>query len=694
MVSALFATLQIKNAAIASHSLRVALGCSRWAAALGMPDSLRIQLEAAALLHDVGKIGVADSVLQKPGRLTPDEMRSIDASRRSARKVLTAAGAPPAVLDGVDATGAWFDGSHRAIKLTGEETPFIARMIAIVDAYDSMTTDQVYRPARSHERALAELYSGAGTQFDPDLVTSFVEMHGEDQSRLDADVAGRWLPTIIGEGPTPWKIKPVATPKQQQGEVDPRVYFDAKLIDNLHDAVVFVDRQRIISHWNVGAERLTGVGSSAAVGKVFTPTLLDIADDAGRLLSDTDCPISETIDTGLQQLGRYTLVGRNGKRATVEMHTVPIDDDSGVDLGVAVMLRDVTSEQTLEDRCQALRAQSTKDPMTQVANRAEFDRMLASFVDAHQATGLPCSLIMADIDRFKSINDTYGHQAGDAAIITFAKLLKSMCRSGDLVARYGGEEFAILCADCNNATAARRAETIRKRLSETPHNELGGKRITASFGVTELQNGDTPETMLRRADRGLFQAKDQGRNQVVQLGNGMSETTKDKPSWFARWFGFGPKGNGRVIESHLVTKVPVALAVEKLKGFVADRNAKILKAGLNHLRLQVSDRVVTGKDGSTRPVEFVVDLSLAEAHVDRTNAHGFAKGKYVETTIDVVITTKRDRDRRGGKAADRGRLLLGNLKSYLMANEVEQPSLYVAPDREALQAEEPEAATV
>jgi diguanylate cyclase (GGDEF)-like protein len=143
-----------------------------------------------------------------------------------------------------------------------------------------------------------------------------------------------------------------------------------------------------------------------------------------------------------------------------------------------------------------------------VANRAEFDRMQALFIEAHQQAGLPCSLIMIDIDHFKRINDHFGHQVGDEAIITVANLLKGMCRSGDLVARYGGEEFVVLCADCDLADAAGRAEQIRRKLSETPHAALGAKRITASFGVAQLQSGDTPESMLRRADLGLLTAKE------------------------------------------------------------------------------------------------------------------------------------------------------------------------------------------
>ncbi|TWT42520.1 diguanylate cyclase domain-containing protein [Botrimarina hoheduenensis] len=666
MVSALFATLQLKNPSVAAHSLRVAMECSRWAATLKMPDKLRTQLEAAALLHDIGKIGVADAILQKPGRLTPEELAEIDDSRVSTRRILAAAGAPAEVLDGVEAAGAWFDGSHRTIKLTGEQTPFVARMISIVDAFDSMTTDQVYRSARSRDRALADLYQGSGTQFDPELVASYCEVHTQNQSELDEDIANRWLQAVVGKSASPWPVTP-GLDAEQPADLTTNI-FQNKLIENLRDAVVFVDRKRVITHWNTGAERLTGVGASAAIGKTFTPSLLDLSDDKGSLVTDAGCPLAETIQTGLQKLARYNLLGRNGQRTSVEFHTVPVENGVGSNLGAAVLMHDVTSQETLEVRCQELHLEVTKDPMTQVANRAEFDRMLSAFVDAHEATGLPCSLIMSDIDRFKSINDTFGHQAGDEAIMTFAKILKTMCRSGDLVARYGGEEFAILCADCNNATAAKRAETIRKKLSETPHSYLGGKNITASFGVTELQTGDTPETLLRRADRGLLQAKDQGRNQVVQLGDGMSEATTSKTSWFGKWFSGGlVGGSGRVIETRLVSNVPIELAVEKLKGFVADRDVKILKAGLNELRLLVEDR--GGSHKGERPIEFLIDLQLSETHVERTNTQGFAAGKYVITNVDVSIRAKRDRDRRRGRAIERGRLMLGSLKSYLMARE-------------------------
>ena len=125
----------------------------------------------------------------------------------------------------------------------------------------------------------------------------------------------------------------------------------------------------------------------------------------------------------------------------VDLHAVPVVDKDGTTHGATIVLHDASPEASLEQRCQSLHERATKDPLTQVANRAEFDRTLEMFVAAHLERRLPCSLVICDIDHFKKINDTYGHPAGDEALKSFAALLKGYCRPGDLVARYGGEEF-------------------------------------------------------------------------------------------------------------------------------------------------------------------------------------------------------------------------------------------------------------
>jgi diguanylate cyclase (GGDEF)-like protein/PAS domain S-box-containing protein len=668
IASGLHTALRCKHAPTAAHSLRVALGCSSWAAIMELDPELRDQLEVAALLHDVGKIGVADKVLHKPGRLLPEEVEVMSRHTAMTVDVLASCGVPQNILDIVQAARTRFDGNN-ANGPRVNDIPLAARMLSIVDAFDSMTTDHVYRPARSRERAITELFQCAGGQFDPVLVQKFSELFSQDQNLLTERLADRWLHGLKRDGKSlPWELSATALASSSAGFEYPVSLFEKKLIDNMHDGVLFVDVHSHILLWNTGAERLTGVSSDAACGRTFLPSLLDMHNSHQGAIPDEECPVARAMETGIQSIGRVNIMGRQGQYVAVDLHTVPVRRNDGVLQGATVLLHDASPETSLEEKCQALHAQVAKDPLTQVANRAEFDRMLNNFVAAHQESQLPCSLIMSDIDHFKSINDTCGHQAGDAAIIAFAALLKSMCRSGDLVARYGGEEFAILCADCSNASAVRKAEMIRKSLAELQHSCLGNKSITASFGVTELQAGDTPETMLRRADRALLQAKDQGRNQVVQLGGGMIEEKVTKKSWWP----FQVWGSNALAEAKLITAVPIEVAVQKLRGFVSDQNAKIIKADENQLLLEVTDRITSQNRRKTdRSVTFIIEMRFSQRHVERANAQGLAAGKYLETSIDVAILPRRDRDRRRDTTVNKARQLLGSLKSYLMAQEDE-----------------------
>jgi diguanylate cyclase (GGDEF)-like protein/PAS domain S-box-containing protein len=669
IASGLHTALRCKHAPTAAHSLRVALGCSSWAAVMDLDPDVRDQLEVAALLHDVGKIGVADQVLHKPGRLLPEEADLMSRHTAMTVDILASCGVPQDILAIVRGARARFDGKANNDASRGSDIPLASRMLSIVDAFDSMTTDHVYRPAKSRERALAELFQCAGGQFDPELVQKFSELFSQDQNLLTERLARRWLHGLNREGnPLPWEAATPSTTTSAAEIETPTALFEKKLIDNMHDGVLFVDVHSKISLWNTGVERLTGVSSDAACGRTFLPSLLDMHNSHLGQIPDEECPVARAMETGVQSIGRVNIMGRQGEYVAVDLHTVPVRRNDGVLQGATVLLHDASPETSLEEKCQALHAQVAKDPLTQVANRAEFDRMLNNFIAAHQESQLPCSLIMSDIDHFKSINDSCGHQAGDVAIITFAALLKSMCRSGDLVARYGGEEFAILCADCSNSSAARKADLIRKSLSEMKHSCLGNKAITASFGVTELQPGDTPETMLRRADRALLQAKDQGRNQVVQLGGGMSEEKTSKKSWwpFQAW------GSSALAEATLISAVPIEVAVQKLRGFVCDQDAKIIKADENELCLEVTDRLaISNRRKTDRNVTFVIEMRFSQRHVERANHQGLAAGKYVETLIDVAVRPRRERDRRRDTTVNKARQLLGSLKSYLMAQEDE-----------------------
>ena len=661
LASTLFSALRARHAPTAAHSLRVALCCSAWATLQSQSDEQRDEIEVAALLHDIGKLGVPDSVLLKPETLSPEEFLVVEGHRRIGAEILRASCTSNEILRIVEHAGAWFDGSREGYELRGERLPLGARMLAIVDAFDAMTSDKVYRRALSRERALAELFEYAGTQFDPRLVQEFCTFISSEQAKLQTVVARRWLKQLQPETTNGlWRLPttPPATPMPTAESL-----FHQKLLESMHDAVIFVDGSQRIVLWNRAAERLTGIPAASIEYKQWSPKLVSLRDEQENLLREEDCPVLHAVRTGVQTLRRLNVTGRNGQRVDVDAHLVPVHGKNGISHGAALLMHDASSQVTLEQRVQSLHERATRDPLTQVANRAEFDRCLEASVESHLERHIPCSLIICDIDHFKRINDSFGHQAGDEVLISFAALLRRHSRAGDLVGRYGGEEFVLLCADCDNATATARAEQLRIELAEFPMRPLEGKSITASFGVTELQSGDTPETMLRRADRALYQAKASGRNAVVQLGSGIAEeeTPVRGTGWFAWLRGALPE---QVLQRTLATSVPLNVVIEKIRGFVADHHAQIDSISENHLVLCIEgERSPLLRRNTDRPMPFLIEAKVVAGPPDE------AGPKSTRTLLHVTIRPQRSRDRRRRDVLERAQQLLISLKSYLVAHE-------------------------
>ncbi len=156
------------------------------------------------------------------------------------------------------------------------------------------------------------------------------------------------------------------------------------------------------------------------------------------------------------------------------------------------------------------------DSLTNVANRAVFDERLAEELLRRQRFRTPVTLLLWDIDRFKSINDTYGHRVGDAVIREVAASLSGRLRATDLLARYGGEEFGMLLVGTSEAEAASLAEQMRERIAALGFHFKGTPvPVTASCGLTELRDGDSPASVFDRADGALYRAKNTGRDRCV-----------------------------------------------------------------------------------------------------------------------------------------------------------------------------------
>ncbi|HHY49642.1 MAG TPA: GGDEF domain-containing protein [Alphaproteobacteria bacterium] len=166
-----------------------------------------------------------------------------------------------------------------------------------------------------------------------------------------------------------------------------------------------------------------------------------------------------------------------------------------------------------------VRREATLDPLTKIFNRKYFDDgLVRAFADA-KGDGTPLSLLLLDIDHFKRFNDTWGHQTGDQVLRLVAMTLKSNIKGKDIAARYGGEEFAAILPETDLEGAIILADNIRKAvqakelLKRSTNEKLG--RITASLGVATYRPGDTPSTLIDRADRCLYAAKHAGRNKVI-----------------------------------------------------------------------------------------------------------------------------------------------------------------------------------
>lgn len=663
IASSMYRALRWKHEPTARHCFRVTLACSSWSSRLGLSAQQHDEIEVAALLHDIGKIGVPDNVITKPGPLTPQEMAIMDNHWLMGQEILRSTCASPTVLDIAAAAASWFDGSKSHVERHGSGLPLAGRMLGIVDAFDAMMSDHVYRRAFSRERAFNELYRGAGTQFDPELVKLFTETQEFDALKLHETVARRWVQVLEPAAANAhWRYNDAA---KTDAAVQPVSLFQQRLVANMYDAVIFVDASMKIVEWNRGAERLTGISGTSVYQRAWLPDIIELTDEHGTKFRDDDCPVAYALRTGVQWLRRLKVRGRGNRQLAVDAHAIPVVCSDGISRGLALVLHDVSSEISLEARCENLKEKATKDPLTQVANRAEFDRVHIQFVAAHLETGLPCSLIISDIDRFKLVNDTYGHPAGDQVIQCFARLLKGSCRPGDLVARYGGEEFVLLCADCDNAAAVRRAEELRRAFGQVSQQALGGRCVTASFGVTEIQPGDTAETMLRRADRALLDAKERGRNRVVQLGSGA-----DHEGHVGLVSATQQGGDSVLAERILVSEAPLTVCIEKLRGFVSDHEAVIESDQGHSLRVRVGE--VGGsffRRMTDRPVALVMDLEFEDVEDDRRRPGHLRRYGNARTRIQLVIAPKRNRDRRQAQLHDRAKQLLLSLRSYLMAAE-------------------------
>jgi len=408
----------------------------------------------------------------------------------------------------------------------------------------------------------------------------------------------------------------VACPQTAQMPYDWLPYLNT-LFSCLREGVVFVDREYVIRTWSKSTELITSVSEIETVGVVIRPSVLNLHSVHGEPIEDKLCPVAACMQTGKIRKGDFRIVGRSGRDVKVELTATPVIDGNNVVQGCVILLHDTSVQLDLQKQLRDLYEISVLDPLTQVSNRGEFERVLAESIRTAQFTGeYGTCLIVCDIDYFKSINDKFNHHIGDQALIAFAAQLQEHVRSDDLVCRYGGEEFVILCPDCDLQSAVARAEEIRKSLESRPQTMLNGKCITASFGVSELRPNDSGTDFFVRADSALLKAKELGRNRVVASTGTKNNQLESIDATSASGVEWRVKSRKALVSEEYVTQTPVTVLVEKLRGFIYEHDADIRHTDSDFASIEVD---VEDPENYSRRGRFRVAFEFRERASSKEN---------------------------------------------------------------------------
>jgi diguanylate cyclase (GGDEF)-like protein/PAS domain S-box-containing protein len=298
--------------------------------------------------------------------------------------------------------------------------------------------------------------------------------------------------------------------------VGPTEGFEQAVVDQLYEGVYYVDLGRRIRYWNNGAERLSGFASTDIVGRHCHDNLLNHVDASGRSLCRTMCPLAATMRDGQGREVDVFLRHRQGHRVPVRVRSTAIRDRDGKIIGAVEVFDDKADLTAARRELSELRDLAMTDVLTGIPNRRHFEMSIASRIAELAGYDRDFGLLIADIDRFKVLNDTYGHAAGDVALRTVAQTMLASSRAVDDIARLGGEEFVLTIVDIDEAgleaIAQRMCSLVARSSIRTETHDL---QVTISIGGTVALVGDTVETIFERADAALYRAKENGRNRVA-----------------------------------------------------------------------------------------------------------------------------------------------------------------------------------
>lgn len=265
-----------------------------------------------------------------------------------------------------------------------------------------------------------------------------------------------------------------------------------------------LDENRNITEVNIALSKMLGYEPSMMLGK----TPYEFVDDNNKLFMHYQV---QKIDETDHRNYEIELQKKDGTNIPVNISATTVRDKKGKFLFSFAFIKDISENKKIQERLQEL---AQTDRLTGVKNRLKLEEVLALEIKRSQRyMESRFSIILFDIDRFKDVNDTYGHDVGDEVLKSVSRLAEKNLRDSDMFGRWGGEEFLIILPGTDLEQGKKVAQKLRKIVEkgEMPNSI----KITASFGVSEFKEGDSIDTLIKRADNRLYDAKRTGRNKVV-----------------------------------------------------------------------------------------------------------------------------------------------------------------------------------
>ena len=286
-----------------------------------------------------------------------------------------------------------------------------------------------------------------------------------------------------------------------------------RIIENLHDGLYFVDRDRVITYWNKAAEQISGFTANEVVGKSCSDNILTHVDSEGNSLCTGMCPLAATIADGKPREAEIYMHHKDGHRVPVSVRVSTLTDRDGSIIGGIELFADISNQAANKLRVKELEKLALLDTLTQLANRNYIEKEIRNRFEEKKRFNVPFGILFVDIDHFKNFNDTYGHNVGDAVLKFVANTFVANARPFDLFGRWGGEEFIGVIRNINGKDLKLLADRLRL-LVETSFllHENEKLSVTISIGATLVNENDTIDSLIKRVDTFLYKSKAAGRN--------------------------------------------------------------------------------------------------------------------------------------------------------------------------------------